>query len=285
MDIGTAKATPEEMEGIPHHLISIVEPTEVFNVGRWLEAAESCIQDIQSRDRIPIVCGGTHMYINSLMHQSLTGVPSGDAETRRALEELDPIELHDRLRQVDPEAALKIHPNNKRRVVRALEVFQHTGKSISELQTHWDQGWRDDANVIALHVDKEAINARINYRVTCMMDQNFEQEVHNLWQSNQLGRTARSAIGYSHFCDYFEGKKYKGKRYRGLLDVEEEIKIDSRRFAKKQRTWMKRMCGLHRHVQSISLEAPQLSHWKTTQSIECLALSPSSEALLDLLTH
>jgi len=234
MDIGTAKPTPDERQGIPHHLIDIVEPTEAFSVDQWLRAAEATIADVQSRGATPIVVGGTHFYIKALLEGLFEG-PSGDPALRDELTAMDPHARRAELERVDPPAAARIHFNDVRRTVRALEVFRTTGRPISEHQQQWDTGrTREDALLVVLDWPTEAINRRINARVKEMMDRGLLDETRALWQAGRLDTQAREALGYKQLISHLEGKETLDKAV-------ERIKIETRRFAKNQRTWLRRL--------------------------------------------
>lgn len=233
MDIGTAKPGAEDRAAVPHHLIDIRNPTEPFTVDEWLNLAEKAIQDIRSRDGAPIVVGGTHLYVKALLEGLFEGPPP-DPALRASLQRESPQSLRARLERVDPVAALRIHPNDLRRTIRALEVHQQTGLPISQLQRQWDVGRRDDAQLVVLEWPTDLINQRINARVKEMRDVGLADEVRLLWESGRLGTQAREAIGYRQLIDHFE-------RRVSLDDAFERIKIETRRFAKNQRTWLRRL--------------------------------------------
>lgn len=234
MDIGTAKPTNDERRGVTHHLIDLVEPTESFTVDRWLERAESCIADLRQRGVVPVVVGGTHFYVKALLEGLFEG-PAGDQQVRAELTAMDPFERRAMLERLDPLAAQRIHPNDVRRTVRALEVLKLTGKPISEHQTQWDAGrGRADALLVVLEWQIPDINRRINARVKQMVEQGLVEEVRGLWEARRLGTQAREALGYKQLIEHFEGRS-------SLDDAIERIKIETRRFAKNQRTWLRRL--------------------------------------------
>lgn len=235
MDIGTAKPEPAELAEFPHHLIDAVEPEEPFTLAQWLERAEAAIDDIKNRGAVPIVVGGTHLYIKSLMDGLFQG-PEPDPAIREALRALPTAELRAELERVDPEAAARIHPNDERRTIRALEVFRQTGQTISSLQTQWDAEHPRDPGrfLVVLNWEAAAINTRINARVREMKAQGLIAEVRALHDAGRLGPTAREALGYKQLLAHFAG--------RGTEDEAiEQIKIETRRFAKNQRTWLRRL--------------------------------------------
>lgn len=235
LDIGAAKPTNEEMRGIRHHLIDLVEPTERFSLHDWLGRAERVIADVKSRGAVPIVVGGTNLYVKALVDGMFEG-PEVDESLRAELNARPLRELRDELERVDPVAAAKIHAMDQRRTVRALEVFRATGTPISTLQTQWDRERtrRSDCVIVGLEWPIEQINRRINARVKLMFEQGLVEEARALWSSGRLGIQAREALGYKQLIDYFEDRL-------SLEEAFEKIKIETRRFGKNQRTWLKRL--------------------------------------------
>lgn len=236
LDIGTAKPTPDERRGITHHLIDIVDPGERFTVHDWLYAAEAAIADIRARGKTPIVVGGTHLYIKSFLDGMFEG-PGASEEIRAELCLLPQAALRSELERVDPAAAAKLHPNDLRRTIRALEVFRLTGTPISEHQRQWDREdhARQDCILIGLDWPAELLNPRINARVKDMIARGLVQEARGLWERGVLAANqAAEALGYKQLLAHFEGRC-------SLDDAIEEIKIETRRFAKNQRTWLKRL--------------------------------------------
>lgn len=234
MDIGTAKPTIEERRGVPHHLIDLVGPEESFSVDQWLALANTLIDKIRGRGGVPIVVGGTNLYVKSLIEGLFEGPPANEAY-RAELAALTREELRKRLLAADPAAAARIHPNDTRRSIRALEVFAATGTPISELQRQWDSGRvRDDALLVFLDWPTEAINRRINARVKQMFDRGLIDEARALWAAGRLGPQAREALGYKQLIEHFEGRSTIDEAF-------ERIKVETRRFAKNQRTWLRRL--------------------------------------------
>lgn len=234
MDIGTAKPSPDEQAGVRHHLIDLVEPSQTFSVDRWLALAQPLIETLRADEHVPIVVGGTHLYAKALL-EGLFEAPEPDPEIRARLQTMDPVERRRRLEDVDPDAARRIHPNDARRTIRALEVWESTGLPISKLQQQWDTGRvRPDALLVGLDWPTPEINKRINERVRRMIDQGLVAEVRALHEADALGEQARQALGYRQILDHLEG--------RATLDeAVEKIKIETRRFAKNQRTWLRRL--------------------------------------------
>jgi tRNA dimethylallyltransferase len=238
MDIGTAKPTPAERAEAPHHLLDLVEPdNDGFSVDSWLELAERTIDDIRRHDRWPIVVGGTNLYIQALLYGLFEG-PEPDMQLRGELQALSTSDLRQRLLTVDPAAAARIHPNDRKRSIRAIEVYEACGERLSDLQQQWSPDQvRSDVRVIGLDWPVEAINRRINARVRQMIADDLVEEVRRLWEQRKLGVQAREALGYKQIIDHLEGRCT-------LDDAVEQIKIRTRRFAKQQRTWLRRFRSL-----------------------------------------
>jgi tRNA dimethylallyltransferase len=241
MDIGTAKPSLELRREIPHHLIDIVEPSEDFSVAEYVKRAERAIADIQQRGRPVFVVGGTPLYLKAL-NEGLFEGPGADEAVRARLHETAKQEglevLYRRLQEVDPNAATKIHPNDLRRIVRAIEVFELTGRPISELQAQWDRDRsRYNSVFIGLRRQREDQNHRTNERVRRMIEAGLVDEVRSLLaEARPLGNTARKALGYAEIIEHLAGRV-------SLADAIEMIKINTRQLAKAQRTWFKRFLG------------------------------------------
>ncbi|HUU86012.1 MAG TPA: tRNA (adenosine(37)-N6)-dimethylallyltransferase MiaA [Phycisphaerae bacterium] len=238
MDIGTAKPTPAQRRDVPHHLIDVVEPWEEFSVASFLQLAEQAIDDIAARGRRILAVGGTALYIKALSEGLFEG-PSADPAIRdhlhrRAAAEGAPT-LHAELSNADPDAARRIHPNDLRRIVRALEVYQITGVPISELQTQWDrQRTQHPCVFLGLRREREDQSHRTNQRVQRMIEQGLVDEVRSLLALQRpLSTAARQALGYAEIIEHLQGRI-------SLANAVEMIKINTRRFAKAQRTWFKR---------------------------------------------
>lgn len=237
MDVGTAKPTPSEQAETPHHLIDIVDPHEEFSVAQYLEAAEKTITDIRGRGREVLFVGGTPLYLKALLRGLFEGPPA-NWELRREIEReaaaAGPGALHQRLQQVDPVAASLIHPNDTRRLIRALEVFRATGQPISHQQVEFEEGRpADECRVFVLRRPRSEQHERINTRVEEMVARGLAEEVERLTRGGQgLGRTASQAVGYREMAAHLAGE----------CDLEEtvaKIKTRTRRFAKRQETWFR----------------------------------------------
>jgi len=233
LDIGTAKPSAAERAATPHHLIDIRDPREAFSVDQWLRLANPLIDELRGRGVTPIVVGGTHFYIKALLEGLFEGPPA-DPAVRAELAALPLDTLRAELERADPAAAARLHPNDRRRTVRALEVYRRTGEPISAMQQQWDAQRRPDARLIILDWPAQAINRRINARVRAMIDAGLIDEARALHDAGALGPQAREAIGYKQLIEHFEGRS-------SLDDAIERIKIDTRRFAKNQRTWLRRL--------------------------------------------
>jgi len=238
MDIGTAKPPAELRREIPHYCIDIVEPSESFSVARYIEYADLAIDQARSAGRIPLAVGGTSLYIKALSEGLFEGPPGGK-EVRARLKARVEAEglpaLHAELSQVDPQAAGRIHPNDAKRIIRALEVYQTTGKPLTELQAQWDAGQlRYDCVFIGLRRGREDLHGRINRRVKGMIQAGLVEEVQSLLaEPAGLSDQACQAVGYAEIIEYL----------RGLMSLEkavEKMKINTRRLARKQRTWHRR---------------------------------------------
>ena len=242
MDIGTAKPSQAVRAEIPHHCIDIVEPSESFSVAQFVERADRAIGEIASAGSVALAVGGTSLYIKALSEGLFEG-PSADERTRRNLRARAAAEglsaLHAELAGVDPEAAARIHPNDERRIVRALEVYHATGTPITALQRQWDSGQRRyQAVFIGLRRDKADQGRRINLRAKMMLDAGLADEVAALLaEPGGLSGQAAQAVGYAELIDYIKG-------LCSLDEAFEQIKINTRRLAKKQRTWHRRFAGV-----------------------------------------
>jgi tRNA dimethylallyltransferase len=238
MDIGTAKPSAADRARVPHHLIDVAEPSEDFSVARFVELAGEAIRATHGRGRPVVAVGGTALYLKALSEGLFEG-PSADATIRARLrtraKELGSAGLHAELERADPVAAERIHPNDLRRIVRALEVYEVTGQPISALQTQWDrERTLYNCRFIGLRRHLDDQSRRINQRVKRMIDSGLVDEVRALLAEDQpLSRTARKAVGYAEIIQYLSGRL-------SLADAVENIKINTRQLAKSQRTWFKR---------------------------------------------
>ncbi|AWM39721.1 IPP transferase [Gemmata obscuriglobus] len=248
MDIGTAKPSAAERARVPHHLIDVLDPWESLTVAWWLERAEAACADITARGKVPIFVGGTPFYLKALLHGLFDG-PPGDPELRAKLEseavQEGNVVLHARLAVVDPKTAARLHPNDVRRVVRALEVHQLTGKPISDWQQTWDtpafagasQPAPPPVRVPAVRIDlpRETLYDRINRRVLQMIDAGFLDEVRRLRElPHPLSREAKQALGYRELLQYLD----VGGDWDETVAL---IQTHTRQFAKRQLTWFRHL--------------------------------------------
>lgn len=239
MDIGTAKPTPSERAEVAHHLIDIAEPHEEFSVAEFVRLATSAANDIVQRGKTPIFVGGTGLYLRSMIRGIFDG-PEADWDFRNSMEQQairnGPQWLHDRLAAVDPVTAARLHLNDKRRIIRALEVFELTGTPISESQHHRplpaNQGPRI---VVWLEPPRHWLHDRINRRVDDMLAAGWLEETQDLTRRiPPPSRTACQALGYRELIDYIDGRT-------GLEAAVDQIKIATRQFAKRQHTWFRNL--------------------------------------------
>lgn len=239
MDIGTAKITPEEMRGIRHYLVDEITPDVPFHVYEFKKMAERAMVEIWGRNKLPIIAGGTGFYIQALLYDIDFQKEKGDRSFRHELEHLaeekGPDYLHDRLCEVDPVSAGAIHPNNKKRVIRALEYFHETGKAISSHNAEQRQKESPYHYLyVVLTMNRQKLYDRINKRVDTMAAQGLFEETERLIQQGYTkDMVSMQAIGYKELFDYFEGRVSKEEAI-------EQIKKDTRHFAKRQLTWFRR---------------------------------------------
>lgn len=237
MDIGTAKPTAQERAQVPHHLVDFVDPAEPFDAVRYAEIAEKTAMSLIDRGKLPIVAGGTGLYIKSLIYGIFEAEPVDRAirrELRKEAEEVGSHALHERLKSCDPEAGARIHPNDAYRIIRALETFAATGKTLSEFQNqHRFAQARFDALKIGLFMERERLYERIDRRVDLMIQEGLLDEVKGLLERGYSPELkAMQSLGYRHMADYLQG----------AIDWEEALrtlKRDTRRYAKRQLTWFR----------------------------------------------
>ncbi|HIV67495.1 MAG TPA: tRNA (adenosine(37)-N6)-dimethylallyltransferase MiaA [Candidatus Butyricicoccus stercorigallinarum] len=239
MDIGTAKPDLAERDGVVHHMFDVAQPGERFSVARYQQMADACAQQILARGRIPIVCGGTGLYLDALIEGSTFSGDETDTAAREAYQaiarEQGAHALHEMLRAVDPKSAERIHENNVKRVVRALEVYQQTGMTIDELNARNKRAEpKYDAILFALcPTDRQTLYDRIDRRVDQMVEQGLLEEARRLWEQGALTGTAGQAIGYKELLPYLRGEA-------PLAQCLETLKRASRNYAKRQLTWLRR---------------------------------------------
>lgn len=241
LDIGTAKVTDGEARGVPHHMVDIAEPDEDFSVSRWVDAAAKCAEDIFSRGKIPVIVGGTGLYIDSLLSGREFAASDTDGEVRARLgREYDALggeAFRGRLRAVDPERAEILHPADKKRLVRAMEVYLLTGETITrhdERTRQMPPRW-ESARFALSFENRQALYGCIDARVDGMIRRGLFEEVRALLEEKKVSPrcTSMQAIGYKQAVDYLEGRISQN-------EAAERIKRASRRYAKRQLTWLRR---------------------------------------------
>ena len=238
LSIGTAKPDADEMQGIPHHMIDFVEPTQRYSVADFVGDARSCIDDILTRGKVPVIAGGTGLYMDSVLNNICFADFDSDPDFREEMQRLAETEgndaVHKLLQEADPEAAQKIHPNNVRRVIRALEVCKVTGKTFTQVNQESVRDAVYDALIIGIDRDREKLYERINLRVDIMLEKGLLEEVKGLWEKGVgADTTAMQAIGYKELVEFLDGRC-------SYDEAVEKIKMESRRYAKRQLTWFRR---------------------------------------------
>lgn len=246
MDVASAKATVEEQQGIPHHMMDFLDPSESFSVADWVKMAGECAEDIISRGKIPVICGGTGLYISSFVDNLQFDDSECDYgfrdEMRKFAEENGAEALLEKLCEVDPETASELHANNVSRVIRALEVYKTTGHTIAEAKRA-SRNAPSPYEFILLTLDfeqREQLHERINRRVELMLQNGLVQEARMCFDQPERP-TAAQAIGCKELYPYFRGE-------RTLEECVEELKLRTRQYAKRQLTWFRRDSRFHRIV-------------------------------------
>jgi tRNA dimethylallyltransferase len=254
MDIGTAKPSLDMRELVPHHFIDIIDPWESYSVGRYVDDVESLIDTADSKDRKFLIVGGSPLYVKGLVDGIFNG-PEADWDIRRDLEELADEKgnqyVHDILQKIDPDKAVELHPNNLRRIIRAIEVYRITGKPVSELQEEYKLTRKSyQFNILCIAREREDIYRRINERVEIMFDKGLVDEVQSLLDNpGGLSKQAKQALGYKEIIQYLDG---------GLTldDAKEMVKQSTRRFAKRQMTWFRSFPDVQ-WLETEELEGPE----------------------------
>jgi tRNA dimethylallyltransferase len=263
MDIGTAKPSLADRARVPHHLVDVINPWESVSVAWWLDQASEAVRQIRARGKVPLIVGGTPFYLKALLY-GLFDSPPADQELRRKLEaeaeRHGVAALHAKLAKVDPAAAQKLHPNDVRRVVRALEVYELTGQPLSEQQTQWSEVAAESKGALAppavrdllcLDIPRDELYSRINRRVEQMVEAGWLDEVRRLAElPHPLSREASQALGYCEMKVVSHGKT-------GLVEAVALIQQKTRQFAKRQMTWF-------RHLPGLRMVSPELTfdHWR-----------------------
>ena len=237
LDIGTAKPAVEERRGVPHHLLDVIAPCEEYSLAQYVEAAEALVARIRSAGGEPLFVGGTPLYLKGLLRGIFRGPPADPAfrrELQQQAAQQPPGFLHARLARVDPRAAERLHPNDARRLIRALEVFEKTGRPIRDGQRQFDRARPAEAcRVFVLDWPREKLNQRITRRVDAMFAAGLVDEVRRLLDApGGLGKTAGQAVGYREVVEHLAGRL-------SLLEAIEQVKLHTRRLAKRQGAWFR----------------------------------------------
>ena len=238
MDIGTAKPTIEEMQGIKHYMLDFVSPDERYSVADYKKQAKQAIREIIEKGKVPIVVGGTGLYVDSLIYEIEYQNIEFDEKYRKQLEERSEKEglevLYNEAKKIDPEAIIKISPNDKKRILRILEIYNSTGKNKTEQEKESRKNEVEfDYKVYAISWDREKLYDRINQRVDIMIDQGLIEEVQKIYSKYNKFPTAMQGLGYKEVLEYLEGKCNKQE----MID---KIKQETRRYAKRQLTWFRK---------------------------------------------
>ncbi|WP_100010886.1 tRNA (adenosine(37)-N6)-dimethylallyltransferase MiaA [Lentibacillus sediminis] len=236
MDIGTAKISSQEMQGIPHYMVDIRDPNQPFSAADFQSYVQYYIKDISSRGSIPVIAGGSGLYIQAALFDYHFSDQERDVQVtermEKQMEEEGSMPLYKRLQEIDPAQAKKIHPNNRRRVVRALEIYETTGMTMTEWQKEQQLTSPYRLLFIGLEMSRELLYRRINERVDIMLEKGLLDEVRGLYEKGLEGCGSMQAIGYKEFIPYFKGEQ-------SLERSVELLKRNSRRYAKRQYTWFK----------------------------------------------
>lgn len=243
MDIGTAKIKPEEMNGIPHHLIDIHEPDYPYSVAEFQENCRHLIEDIHARGKLPFIVGGTGLYVESVCYNFQFSEVGSDEEFRK--EQFDyadvhgPEKLHEKLREIDPPSAERLHPNDVRRVIRSLEIYHMTGMRQSDQLAAQKKESPYDLCIVGLTMDRQMLYKRIEDRIDEMMEEGLVQEVSALLDHGVgPGCISMQGLGYKEIASYLRGEV-------PLETAVSELKRDTRRFAKRQLSWFRHMKDIH----------------------------------------
>ena len=261
LSVGTAKPDKSEIKRVPHHLVDILEPEEKFSAADFKKRAEEAIEDISSRGRLPIIAGGTGLYIDSLLYSTGFSHPKENPKLRRELAEMNEKEGADAvyaiLKSLDGDAAEKIHKNNVKRVIRAIEIIKSTHKSLEEsVEKPLGVSPKYEVLYVFINPDRQELYRRIDRRVDELMEQGLLDEAKMLFERNVLpDATSVQAIGYKEFFGVFRGEK-------SLSDAVDELKRDTRRYAKRQVTWFSR------HKDAVRLKKNELSLLEETEEFK-----------------
>lgn len=244
MDIGTATPTREQLRAVPHHMLNILDPVEDFSVSSYVKRAHQLIQRLRAAGREVLFVGGTPMYLKAMLRGIYTGPPADWAfrrEVRNEVQRVGVEPLYERLCQVDPLSADKLHKNDVRRIIRALEVYKITGEPISHRQLQFEEGaGAEECQVFVLGWAREILHERIDARVEWMFEHGLVDEVQRLLDRyGQLGRTASQAVGYRETIDYLRGEV-------SLSEAKSRVQVRTHQFARRQETWFRSLSECQR---------------------------------------
>jgi tRNA dimethylallyltransferase len=238
MDVGTAKPDADERARVPHWLVDLVEPSATFDTARWCEAAAAALAAVLARGRRAVFVGGTPLYLMAFFKGMMSG-PAADPAVRarlEATEAAEPGRLHAELQQLDPDAAARIHRHDLRRLVRAHEVLQLTGRSISSQQQHFDRPtWARPCRIVAVHRERDDLHVRVKQRTEWMLDHGLLAETEAIERSGGFSRTAGAAIGYAECRDFLRG------RYKDRDELRNRIRRSTHQLIRRQTTWLRRL--------------------------------------------
>lgn len=255
MDIGTAKVKEEEKEGIVHYLVDDQSYDQPYNVQLFQTRCRKAIQTIQEKGKFPIICGGTGLYLKAALYDYVFEEEKEDLEYTQFLQNKKTEALYQMLKEVDEKSLEKIHPNNRKRIIRALQIA-HTGVNKSEREQRQEHKPLYDVYFLGLTCPRELLHERINQRVDQMFDQGLVQEVESLFSSPETWEySSFQGIGYKEFKDYFRKKA-------SLEEVKEKIKTNSRRYAKRQYTWFKNQMDVHWFEFNDEKIIDEIKEWK-----------------------
>ena len=254
MDIGTAKPTIAERARVTHHLIDVVDPNETFDTARWCRLAQQKLDELRAAGREALFVGGTPLYLMAFFKGMMEG-PRADPAVRRRLEEREreaPGTLHAELLVHDPEAASRIHRKDTRRIVRALEVFELTGKTISSQQQQFEKaGWARDCKVVWITRNREELHDRVKMRTEQMLDDGLVEETKRIHDECGFSRTAGAAIGYAECLDHLRG------RWKDRTELRNRIRRNTHKLIRRQTTWLRRLPDLARMTPEDGVEGLQ----------------------------
>lgn len=238
MNIGTAKVTTEEMQGIKHYMLDIISPDERYSVSDYKVQAEKCIEEILNKGKVPIIVGGTGLYINSLIYGIEFQNEKYDEEYRKALEDMAQKEglevLYEKAKLIDPTAMEKISKNDKKRIIRVLEIYHKTGKTKTQQEIESrKKDVKYNYHMFAINMDRDILYERINKRVDLMINEGLIEEVKNILTKYSQFPTAMQGLGYKEVVEFLQGNISK-------KEMEEKIKLETRHYAKRQLTWFRK---------------------------------------------